>query len=299
MVISYCDRCSITCVCFMDSASSLSGGGCNSTPVENVGVSGVDISIEDFENKIKQQEGIINFVYRQNIVDDALLRDQVWDYYVKKIIMENEFDKIGLDISDEEWVLKIKDQNNTHEILKKLFTDSSGVYNGELAWSQIQQISQLPDGDQQKLWKDCEESILFDYKFQKYQTLIGQSMYATSHEAKDNILFNKQNVRFDYVAIPFTNINNEDIVITDNDIENYYSKNKANYKKQSSNDVELIFSLQNLQKRTIMMQNHLFLQQLLILKVLKNIIRLDLALTIISIIMFITVLIYLLLIGKI
>ena len=68
--------------------------------------------------KIKQQEGIINFVYRQNIVDDALLRDQVWDYYVKKIIMENEFNKIGLDISDEEWVLKIKDQNNTHEILK-------------------------------------------------------------------------------------------------------------------------------------------------------------------------------------
>ena len=77
--------------------------------------------------------------------------------------------------------------------------------------------------------------------FKKYQTLIGQSMYATSYEAKDNILFNKQNVRFDYVAIPFTNINNEDIVITDNDIENYYSKNKANYKKQSSNDVELIF----------------------------------------------------------
>ena len=228
---------------FMDGASSLSGGGCNSTPVENVGaVSGVDISIEDFENNIKQQEGIINFVYRQNVVDDALLRDQVWDYYVKKIIMENEFNKIGLDISDEEWVLKIKDQNNTHEILKKLFTDSSGVYNGELAWNQIQQISQLPDGDpNKKLWKDCEESILFDYKFQKYQTLIGQSMYATSYEAKDNILFNKQNVRFDYVAIPFTNINNEDIVITDNDIENYYSKNKANYKKQSSNDVELIF----------------------------------------------------------
>ena len=37
---------------FMDGASSLSGGGCNSTPVENVGaISGVDISIEDFENK--------------------------------------------------------------------------------------------------------------------------------------------------------------------------------------------------------------------------------------------------------
>ena len=162
---------------FMDGASSLSGGGCNSTPVENVGVvSGVDISIEDFENKIKQQEGIINFVYRQNIVDDALLRDQVWDYYVKKIIMENEFDKIGLDISDEEWVLKIKDQNNTHEILKKLFTDSSGVYNGELAWSQIQQISQLPDGDpNKKLWKDCEESILFDYKCSRHNIDLMQS----------------------------------------------------------------------------------------------------------------------------
>ena len=74
-----------------------SGGGCNSTPVENVGaVSGVDISLEDFENNIKQQEGIINFVYRQNVVDDALLRDQVWDYYVKKIIMENEFNKLAL-----------------------------------------------------------------------------------------------------------------------------------------------------------------------------------------------------------
>tara|TARA_B100000963_G_scaffold71489_4_gene59627 strand:- start:6357 stop:8708 length:2352 start_codon:yes stop_codon:yes gene_type:complete len=228
---------------FMDGASSLSGGGCNSTPVENVGVvSGVDISLEDFENKIQQQEGIINFVYRQNIVDDAMLRDQVWDYYVKKIITEKEFEKIGLDISDEEWVLKIKDQNNTHEILKKLFTDSSGIYNGELAWNQIQQISQLPDGDpNKKLWKDCEESILFDYKFQKYQTLIGQSMYATSHEAKDNILFDKQNARFDYVAIPYTNINNEDVVITENDIESYYSKNKMNYKRQASNDVELIF----------------------------------------------------------
>ena len=42
---------------FMDGASSLSGGGCNSNPVENIGkVSGIDISQEDFEKKLAQIE---------------------------------------------------------------------------------------------------------------------------------------------------------------------------------------------------------------------------------------------------
>ena len=75
------------------------------------------------------------------------MRNEAWDYYVKNIIMEKEFEKIGLDISDEEWVLRIKDNKNVHEILNTLFKDSSGIYNGELAWAQIQQINMQPDGE--------------------------------------------------------------------------------------------------------------------------------------------------------
>lgn len=229
---------------FMDGASSLSGGGCNSTQIENVGtVLGEDISKEDFDIKLEQREMVEFLFQRQN--DGFLRNNQVWDDYIKNIIMENEFEKIGLDISDEEWVLRIKDQNNVHPILKEFYTrfiDTSGVYNGELAWSQIQQISQLPDGDQYKiLWNNYEKIILFDYKYQKYQTLIGQSMYATSYEAKDNILAFQQNAIFDYVAIPYRTIKNEDVTVTDNDIKSYYSKNKGYYKKEASNDVDLIF----------------------------------------------------------
>ena len=226
---------------FMDGASSLSGGGCNSNPVENIGkVAGIDISQEDFEKKLAQIErkkNILNQTY-----NDVSLRNEAWDYYVKNIIMEKEFEKIGLDISDEEWVLRIKDNNNVHQILNTLFKDSSGIYNGELAWAQIQQINMQPDGDPNKrLWSDCEEIILFDWKYEKYLTLIGQSMYATSHEAKDNLLASKQNAIFDYVAIPYTAINNEDITVTDNEIKSYYSKNKGKYKQEASNDVDLVF----------------------------------------------------------
>ena len=61
------------------------------------------------------------------------------------------------------------------------------------------------------------------------------------HEAKDNLLAYKQNAIFDYVAIPYTAINNEDITVTDNDIKSYYSKNKGKYKQEASNDVDLVF----------------------------------------------------------
>ena len=86
---------------FMSSLGGSRGGGLY------VGeVLGEDVSRQDYEVKI--EEGINNWKSQneQSILTQAItgqIRSQVWDQYVRELIMNNEYSKLGIDVSDDEF----------------------------------------------------------------------------------------------------------------------------------------------------------------------------------------------------
>ena len=85
-----------------DFLKSTNSGGPNGTAVGEV--LSEDISIQLFQKKV--DEGIENWKTQNqqanlNQTTIAQIRDQIWSQYVRDLVMENEYNELGIDISDD------------------------------------------------------------------------------------------------------------------------------------------------------------------------------------------------------
>jgi peptidyl-prolyl cis-trans isomerase D len=229
---------------FMSSLGSGGGGGIY------VGeVLGEDVLRQDYE--VKVEEGINNWKSQnqQSILTQTVtgqIRSQVWDQYVRELVMNNEYAKLGIDVSDDEFFELLQGMNVHPEISKiPTFHDqATGQFDRTKLIGYLKQIDQDPTGEAKTRWIGFEKYLIGLIKTSKYNSLVAKAMYVTNEEAK--IYFNEksQNVTFNYVAIPLTSVADSVVEPTESEIKTYYTKHKANYEQDASKDVDfVVFSI--------------------------------------------------------
>ena len=229
---------------FMSSLGSGGGGGIY------VGeVLGEDVLRQDYE--VKVEEGINNWKSQnqQSILTQTVtgqIRSQVWDQYVRELVMNNEYAKLGIDVSDDEFFELLQGMNVHPEISKiPTFQDqATGQFDRTKLIGYLKQIDQDPTGEAKTRWIGFEKYLIGLIKTSKYNSLVAKAMYITNEEAK--IYFNEksQNVTFNYVAIPLTSVADSVVEPTESEIKTYYTKHKANYEQDASKDVDfVVFSI--------------------------------------------------------
>jgi peptidyl-prolyl cis-trans isomerase D len=65
-------------------------------------------------------------------------------------------------------------------------------------------------------------------------------MFTTSEEAQTEFNSNTNDIIFNYVSLPFTSINNDDVIPSDDELEAYYSEYKSEYEQDASKDVDFV-----------------------------------------------------------
>jgi len=207
-------------------------------------VFGNDIVVQAFEQKVN--EGIENWkiqnqqtVLNQTII--AQIRDQIWDQYVRDLIMENEYEKLGIDVSDDEF-FELLQGLNVHPEISKIpsFQDPiTGLFDRTRVLGYLKQIDQDATGESLDRWVGFQKYLIGLIKISKYNALVGKSMYTTNHEA--NLYLNSNNsITFDYVSIPFTSINDTLVAYSDDELETYYEDCKHEYEQEASRDVDFV-----------------------------------------------------------
>ena len=226
-----------------DFLKSTNSGGANNVKVGEI--LGNDILIQTFQKKV--DAGIENWK-NQNQQSDltqttiAQIRDQVWNQYVRELVMDKEFEALGIDVSDDEWIDQISGPNVHSQVRDiPLFKDpKTGVFDGNRAIQYLQEVDQDETGEARNRWVGFQESLIGLIKNSKYNSIVGNSMYTTSEEAKTQAKSNTKDVTFDYVKIPFTTINGSEFEPTDNELDKYYSNHKNEYEQEASKDVDFV-----------------------------------------------------------
>ena len=226
-----------------DFLKSTNSGGANNVKVGEI--FGNDILIQTFQKKV--DVGIENWK-NQNQQSDltqtiiAQIRDQVWNQYVRELVMDKEFEALGIDVSDDEWIDQISGPNVHPQVRDiPLFKDpKTGVFDGSRAIQYLQGVDQDETGEARTRWLGFQESLIGLIKNSKYNSIVSNSMYTTSEEAKIQTKFNTKDVIFNYVKIPFTTIDDSEFEPTDNELDKYYSDHKAEYEQEASKDVDFV-----------------------------------------------------------
>jgi len=226
-----------------DFMSSLGSGGGGSIYVGEV--LGEDVMRQAYE--VKVEEGINNWQSQNpqsvlNQTTTAQIRSQIWDQYVRELIMENEFEKLGIDVSDDEFFELLQGANVHPEIAKvPAFQDpTTGQFDRTKVLGYLKQIDQDQTGDARTRWIGFQKYLIGLIKTSKYNALVNKAMYVTDEEARIDFNSNSQNVTFNYVAIPFASIDDADVEPTESELNTYYNKHKDDYNQDASKDVDFV-----------------------------------------------------------
>ncbi len=221
--------------------STRSGGGSNIVGQVN----GHDISIQEYElaieemiNNWKNQNP--NSILNQTIT--AQLRSQAWDEYIKELIMNVQYNKIGVDVSEDEW-WELLQGTNAHREIRNItsFQDPlTGVFDRTKVVSYVQNLDQDPTGEAKERWIGFQNYLIELQKSTKYNSLIDRSMYITTNQARISFHEKEQQVKFNYVSIPYTSIHDSLSKVTMKEIKTYYKDHKSDYEQKESKDVDYV-----------------------------------------------------------
>jgi peptidyl-prolyl cis-trans isomerase D len=225
---------------FMSSLGSAGGGSIYVGEVlgEDVMRQAYEIKVEEgIENwKSQNQQGVLNQT------TTAQIRSQIWDQYVRDLIMNNEFGKLGIDVSDDEFFELLQGLNVHPEISKvPAFQDqATGQFDRTKVLGYLKQIDQDPTGEARTRWVGFQKYLIGLIKTSKYNSLVSNAMYVTGEEAKLKFNENSQNITFNYIAIPFSSVADSMVEPTESELANYYDNNKSDYEQAASKDVDFV-----------------------------------------------------------
>jgi len=168
--------------------------------------------------------------------DQEATTDKAWNYVVETTLFEREYDALGIDVSDAEFdaYLYGTDGFQVMPELAQGFTDSiTGIFNAKLLQKRIEEMESSSDPNVQKQWEDSKKYYVDKRKQEKYFSLLGQGMYVSKLEAEEEYFAQKEVKNISYVVRRYTEISDEDIKISDDELKKYYDEHKDEKKYEN------------------------------------------------------------------
>ena len=205
-------------------------------------VAGTEISYITFERAVAHQQHLMRLNNPQaNIKDEDMhsIRERVWNSMVDSIIYHQQFKKIGLTVSKDEMSDMIYGENPHQYIVSSFTNPQTGELDKEYLVQFFQNLDQV-NADMRiqvsNLLKVMQDEVLKA----KYRTLLNKSYYAPTVFAEMRHIYTNEKRSIEFVQIPFTNIPDSIVILTDGDYQKYFDKNKETYKREETRKIEYV-----------------------------------------------------------
>jgi len=217
----------------------------NRSKYEIAEVSGKSIPYDDYDARANQLETIQKLQTGQLSLSEEEIdqvRQAAWSNMIQDLLLEKQYEKIGVTVSNEELADLITGAN-PHPYVAQIFSDpTTGVFNRQAFALFMQRIESTDEmTDEKNYYLFLENQILRETKYRKYISLLNQGLYATSKEAEHMRAYQGKTVDLDYIAGNFNTISDSLINITRKDVKDYYKRNINNYKQEESRDIRFAY----------------------------------------------------------
>ena len=190
-------------------------------------VNGQNIEKASFEEKLTQQEQMYG---PQGAQRDQLI-GSLWNQEVDKVVMSQECDKLGLQVSPKE-LSDILFGNNSP--LRQEFTDkATGEFKVNDAKQAIAQIKKSKNAEQIKMINSMYITPSIDQTLRtKDQNLLIQAVYIPKWLLEKQQADNNAIASFSYVFVPYASVNDSTAKVSDQDISDYVKNHAKEFKKE-------------------------------------------------------------------
>lgn len=210
------------------------------------------IAKKDFDAKVAEQEEI----YKRQTGKETLTPAEnfknmtdAWDQMERSLIMQKEFEAIGLAIEhDEAPKASISPEELydlfagqfLHPYIIQNFTDpNTGKVNVQNVQNILQNFDQLKE-EEKVQWKKLEEAVKDDRINTKYNNLIAKAYYMPKVFAKRLYEESNRTAQFRMTGIKYQTISDSTVTLTDADYQKYYDEHSYEYEVDPSVDIDYV-----------------------------------------------------------
>ncbi len=205
-------------------------------------VEGEEITIMDFNVKVDQAvEATKQQQQKDRLTPDEvyLAKEDTWKRLVRQILMDKEYDELGLTVTSDE-LFDLIQGPNPHALIKQYFANpETGQYDRTLILQYLQNLNSMPAANKQQ-WIDFEKYIREDKLSSKYKTLLTKGYYVPSELAKMTYGEDNNKATILITGKKYQDLSDSLVSPTDADFEAYYAENKELYKQNALRDIEYV-----------------------------------------------------------
>ena len=222
-----------------------SGAGFFGGSNDNIGkVNGEKISLAYFNKRVAQAEYMeaARSGQQPNGTRINQIREQVWNQIVAEKIFYKEAGKVGIDLSANELkaILLSSDQSNPLMQDRGMADPATGKIDPAKAQEAYDVIRKSKGGRRDSLEAQYIDPIKLNSAAAKYNGLIGAAAYYPSWMKAKDAAEAKSFATISYVAVPYNEVSDSAVKVTDADINAYVAKHKALFKQEAGRTISYV-----------------------------------------------------------
>lgn len=169
--------------------------------------------------------------------------DRAWSQTVMDQLLKKEYEALGIEVDDVELNNYLYGEEGFPLMpdIARSFSDSlTGQFDPAKLDKFIDERENSKDKEVAKQWKETIESLRKQRQQEKYMQLVGQTVYVTKLEAKEEYTAQKEIKSVSFVLRNFRDIQDEDVKISEKEIRKFWEEHKdeKKYEMMAGRDVK-------------------------------------------------------------
>jgi len=198
----------------------------------NIGsVNGKDIPVQDFLQKVNDVQA------RQQGISPTQAANAVWNQEVDNILFEERFEKAGIRVGKDH-IFNVYAQD-PQVAQNPQFLNALGKFD-KAKFTEFLVGLKTSNPAQWQMIEKNQGLVENSAKKQLYLTMVKAAFFATDADGKAKYEAEASKASFDYVFVPYSTINDDQVKVSDEELIAFMKKNEKKYKAEASRDLEYV-----------------------------------------------------------
>ena len=205
-------------------------------------INGKSISYTDFQEEVDRfttLRELMTGTSASSEEDHNEIREAAWSSLVDKFLFVKQAKAAGITVGEDEMLDLTTGANPSPVIIQNsMFLDENGNFVPDNVVEFVKVAN--TDPNYKLYWNNLQNTIYTQQFYQKYGALFTGSSYQNPLMLRKAISENNETADVDFVMVPLMYANDTTVVVSDNEIKDYYNSHKNYFKQNESRDAEYV-----------------------------------------------------------
>ncbi|MBR6211848.1 MAG: SurA N-terminal domain-containing protein [Bacteroidales bacterium] len=207
-------------------------------------INGKSISYTDFQEEVDHFTSLNEIMSGSTASSEeehAQIRDAAWNSLVDRFLFVKEAKAAGITVGEAE-MLDLTTGSNPSPVIAQnaMFVDEDGVFSPDMVVDFVKTVNTDETGRLKTFWNYLQNTVYTQQYYSKYGALFTASSYQNPLMLRKAIAENNDAADVDFVMVPALFTTDSTVVVSDNEIKDYYDSHKHFFKQAESRDMEYV-----------------------------------------------------------